>query len=184
MLRAGSVPVCSGAAPAHSRNHPESALGKSHQPSGDTQGKETSRKFPVQEMQRGQPLSSGITLMGHGENRAWGDAFARDGGASADISLWAVQSRHWSSSIECCRDLAQSLIERNHSTLKGAQVKSIATWWGGRAGRAGHWLSPSASSAGRAQAVSMGTTAFPPQEGEVRPAVLCSVQDKAGSNAS
>lgn len=117
--------------------------------------------------------------IGHG-----GDALARDGGASANISLWAVQSRHWSSSIERCRDLAQSLIERNHSTLKGVQVKSIATGWGGGAGGAGHWLSPSASSAGRAQAVSMGSTAFPPQEGEVRPAVLCSDQDKAGSNAS
>lgn len=45
-----------------------------------------------QEMQRGQgaTLNSGIILMGHGESRAWGDALAGDGGASASISLRAV----------------------------------------------------------------------------------------------
>lgn len=114
--------------------HPESALWQGHQSSGDAEGKEMSRKFPG----NAERTSSGAILMGHGENRAWGEALFRDGEdlqASPSGPCW---SRHWFSSIEHCRDLTQSLIERNHSTLKGVQVKSIPTWRGGPAGGAGH----------------------------------------------
>lgn len=70
-------------------------------------------------------------------------------------------SRHCTGagSIERCRGLAQSLIERNHSTLKGVQAESIPPGRGGRAGGAGRWPCPSAGSAGRAQAVAAGFAA-------------------------
>lgn len=78
--------------------------------------------------------------------------------ASPSGPSWS-RHRAGAGSIERLRGLAQSLIERNHSTLKGVQGKSIPTRWGGRAGGAGRRPRPSASSAGRAQAAATGFTA-------------------------
>jgi len=78
--------------------------------------------------------------------------------ASPHGPSWS-RRRAGAGAIEHRRGLAQSLIERNHSMLKGVQVKSIPTRRGGRAGGAEWRPCPSVRSAGSEQAAAVGIAA-------------------------
>lgn len=133
---------------------------------------------PSNGRQRGQGASLKQRDYPHGENKTQRDALVGDVGASPSISPWTVlvQAPRWGWRYRTRSGLAQSLIERNHSTLKGVRVKSIPPGWGGRAGGAGRWPCPSAGSAGRAQAVATGFAAHfsaAERQNETRRPLLC-----------